>query len=370
MKILLLIDSLGSGGAQRQIITLAALFKQQGQEVSFLLYADEGFFQNEVEKLNIPIHLIRTKSYLQRIWQVRKYIRNGKYDAVISFMDTPNFLNNFAAIGGKSWKVITSERSSKKSYLHSKQGKIFGWFQRYSDAIVCNSHNAMAMWENHYPKYKNKLSVIYNPVLLPEIASTYIPKKDGKLNVVIAASYQYLKNPIGLVKAIALMSDEERSKLVVNWYGRIEPIPGDSKAYDEAKELIEHYHLQNTIYLHEATKDISNKMNEADVVALFSELEGLPNAICEGMMLGKPIIMSRVSDYNNLVDAHNGFLCDWDSPESIKDSLVMAFRLDEIQLMEMGENSKSKAEKMFSKETIVMQWLNLIKYNDNEKYLR
>lgn len=53
MKILLLIDSLGSGGAQRQIITLAALFKQQGQEVSFLLYADEGFFQNEVEKLNI-----------------------------------------------------------------------------------------------------------------------------------------------------------------------------------------------------------------------------------------------------------------------------------------------------------------------------
>ena len=48
MKILLLIDSLGSGGAQRQMVTLAALLKQRGQEVSFLLYADDGFFQNEV----------------------------------------------------------------------------------------------------------------------------------------------------------------------------------------------------------------------------------------------------------------------------------------------------------------------------------
>lgn len=361
MKILLLIDSLGSGGAQRQIITLAALLKQQGQEVSFLLYADEGFFQNEVEKLNIPIHLIRTKSYLQRIWQVRKYIRNGKYDAVISFMDTPNFLNNFAAIGGKNWKVITSERSSKEDYLFTKQGRIFGWFQHYSDAIVCNSHNAMAMWENHYPKYKNKLSVIYNPVLLPEITSTYIPKKDGKLNVVIAASYQYLKNPIGLVKAIALMSEEERSKLVVNWYGRIEPVPNDSKAYNATKELIELNHLQHTVMLYEATKDIGNKMKEADVVALFSELEGLPNVICEGMMLGKPIIMSRVSDYNNLVDEHNGFLCDWDSPESIKDALVGALNLSNDEITQMGKASKIKAEKMFSKETIVMRWIKLIR---------
>lgn len=367
MNILLLIDSLGSGGAQRQMVTLATLLQSRGQNVSLLLYVDEGFFKKEVEQMNIPIHLILTKNYFLRILKVRQYIRKGKYDAVISFMDTPNFLNNFAAIGGRSWKVITSERSSKVEVFQSLRGKLFAWFQRYSDSIVCNSHNAKTMWKNHYPKYKNKLSVIYNPLLLSEIASTYVPKKDGKLNVVIAASYQYLKNPIGLVKAIALMSDEERSRLVVNWYGRIEPIPGDSKAYDEAKELIEHYHLQNTIYLHEATKDISNKMNEADVVALFSELEGLPNAICEGMMLGKPIIMSRVSDYNNLVDAHNGFLCDWDSPESIKDALVGALNLSNDEIMLMGKASKIKAEKMFSKETIVMRWINLIKNDDNEK---
>jgi glycosyltransferase involved in cell wall biosynthesis len=38
-------------------------------------------------------------------------------------------------------------------------------------------------------------------------------------------------------------------------------------------------------------------MYESDVVALVSKLEGLPNTVCEGMALGKPIIMTRVFRY-------------------------------------------------------------------------
>lgn len=361
MKILLLISDLGSGGAERQLVNLAILFKQNGMNVDFVVYNKSDFYKHYLISNGIDIHQLHPKNYFDRIIKVRKYIRESGCDAVISFLDTNNFLACFSAIGGKKWKLITNELSSKQSTFSTHRGKIFGWFQRYSDAIVCNSHNAMAMWENHYLKYKNKLSVIYNPVLLSEIASTYVPKKDGKLNVVIAASYQYLKNPIGLVKAIALMSDEERSRLVVNWYGKKNVSYGGTKAYDEAYQLIVDNNLQDTVIFNNATKDISNKMNEADVVALFSELEGLPNAICEGMMLGKPIIMSRVSDYNNLVDAHNGFLCDWDSPESIKDALVGALNLSNDEIMLMGKASKIKADKMFSKEIITNQWINLIK---------
>ena len=102
-------------------------------------------------------------------------------------------------------------------------------------------------------------------------------------------------------------------------------------------------------------------MHEADVVALFSELEGLPNAICEGMMLGKPIIMSRVSDYEKLVDDSNGFLCDWNNPKSIKGALMSAVKLSENELDKMGNSSRLKAHKYFSKETIINQWLELFR---------
>lgn len=360
MKILCFIDSLGSGGAQRQMVTLAKLLKHKGYEISFLVYHREDFFKHYLEEEAIPIHYIIENRSLFRIIKIRKYIRKGGFDTVISFLETPNFLNCIAAIGGKSWKVVTSERSSKDSTFLSIKGKIFGWFQRFSDVLVCNSHNAKTMWEKYYPQYKDKLNVIYNPVILPEITSEYIPKRDGKLHIVVAASYQYLKNPIGLIKALTLLNEEERKKIKVNWYGRIEIIKGDSFAYHESLSIIKEYKLEEVIYLNEETKDIANKMNEADVVALFSELEGLPNAICEGMMIGKPIIMTKVSDYNSLIDSSNGFLCEWDDPKSIYYALQELIEISTNELIELGKQSISKANILFEENVVVKQWTQLI----------
>lgn len=71
------------------------------------------------------------------------------------------------------------------------------------------------------------------------------------------------------------------------------------------------------------------------------------NVICEGMMIGKPIIMTHVADFELLVDKNNGFLCDWDNPLSIRDTLQKAINLTNEDLIRIGENSKNKAEKLF-----------------------
>lgn len=360
MKILLLIPSLGSGGAERQLVNLALLFKQEKHNVEFVVYHKDDFYKHILDSYSIKINKLNPKNNLDRILKIRNFIRKSNCDVVISFLETANFLSCCAAINGKDWKIITTELSSKKSTFLSKRGKVFTWFQRYSDAIVCNSYNAKNMWEINCPAYSSKLSVIYNPVILPAVKSEYIINKNGKLNIVVAASYQYLKNPIGLIKALALMGDELRDKIEINWYGRVEVTDGDAKAFNESLNLIKNNNLENVIFLNEATKDIENKMYEADAIALFSELEGLPNAICEGMVLGKPIIMTRVSDYRVLVDETNGFLCDWDNPESIKNALEQMMFLTDIELLELGKSSKAKAKNLFSSKKIVQQWVDLM----------
>lgn len=360
MKTLLFIDSLGSGGAQRQMITLAKMLKEQAIDVEFLCYFREDFFLPILEDEGIMVHWVIESNNLKRIWKIRNFIRKGNYDAVISFLDTPNFLNNIAAIGGKKWKVITSERSSKEDFFLTRRGKLFGWFQRYSDTIVCNSDNAKNMWKKYYPSYENKLTTIYNAVHLLEVQLEYIPKKHGKLHIVVAASYQYLKNPIGLIQALLLLDEDDRKKIHIDWYGRVEVVDGDTRAYDEAIELIKGYDLQNMINFYSETIDIHDKMNSADIVALFSKLEGLPNTICEGMMLGKPIVMTKVSDYKTLVDESNGFLCDWDHPRSIKDALVKAINLSNKDLLRMGNVSRNRANFLFSKVTVSEKWYEII----------
>ena len=209
MKLLFLIDNLGSGGAQRQLTTIAPLLKAQGVEVDVLCYNENRFFENRLTENEIKVYWITPKSLLMRILKIRSFIRKGKYDTVVSFLDTPDLLNCISAIGGHTWKVITSERSANEELFKTKRGRIIGWFKRYSDAIVCNSEHAREMWLKYYPQYEDKLKVIYNIVTLPKITSTYIPRRDGKTHIVVAASYQYLKNPINVIKAIALLNKEK-----------------------------------------------------------------------------------------------------------------------------------------------------------------
>lgn len=158
-----------------------------------------------------------------------------------------------------------------------------------------------------------------------------------------------------------LMTDEEKNKIKINWYGRKDVTSGDTRAFEEALSLIEKNNLADVITLNEPTKDIANKMYEGDFVGLFSELEGLPNAICEGMMLGKPLIMTKVSDYTKLVDDNNGVLCEWDNPQSIKNAFFAGINLSDEELLQMGMNSKEKANQMFSKDTIIEQWIDIIR---------
>src|SRR5690625_1899614 len=96
MKVLCLIDSLGSGGAQRQLIELAKGFKEKGHEVSFLTYHEINFFKPELDKVDIQVHTILEPNYLKRTLKIRKYIRNGNFDAVLSFLEGASFMAEIA----------------------------------------------------------------------------------------------------------------------------------------------------------------------------------------------------------------------------------------------------------------------------------
>lgn len=358
MKILFLIDNLGSGGAQRQVATIAPLLKERGNEVIVATYFRMDFFAEQLKKHKVPIICIERSNYITRTLAIRKYIRRGGFDAVISFLENPDFINCFAAIGGKKWTVVASERSAKEETFFTKQHKFTAWIKRFSDYIVCNSENAHQLWIKYYPQYESKLKVIYNAVTVAPTSTKYIPRRDGKIHFVVSASFQYLKNPVNVIKAIDQLG-EMKQQIILDWYGNSK---GANKAcYAECCELIDMLKLHDCIKLHEPTDIIHEKMQQADCVCLFSRLEGLPNAICEAMTLGKPIIMSKVSDYNRLIDDSNGVLCDWDDIKSIAEAFRKIINKSERELCEMGFHSHSKSTRLFSPSIVGDSWINLIK---------
>ena len=360
-SILFILPSLGSGGAERQAVTIACLLKKEGYEVAFWCYYPDNFYEKQLVDAGIPVSR-KICNYFRRIYQTTLFIRRGSFNVVISFMHTPNFLNDFAAIFGKRWKVITSIRINPTNRMFSSwQGKINAWLQRYSDVIVCNAEDSQNNYEKFQSREKNKLTTIYNTVTLGRIDTAYKLRANGKTNILVAATIDQRKNPIGVIDALEKMSEIERSRIHIDWYGKKGGVTGNQDEYNKVMDRLRNFDLDDVISFHDATTDIANRMNLADCVALFSNLEGLPNAICEGMMMGKPILMTRVSDYWNLVEEGvNGYLCNWDDIDSIKDALLKISAVSNETLKMMGKASKAKAEILFSQEAVLQKWIEVI----------
>lgn len=358
MKILCFIDSLGSGGAQRQMVELAKSFKEKDHEVHFLTYHDINFFKPELDAVNIPVKTIVEPNYLKRIVKISKAIRTEKPDAVLSFLEGANFMATLAGFPKRKWKLVVGERSANPAVLQQKKLRFYRKAHFFADYIVGNSQKNIDLVKRLIPKIKNsKLKVIYNSVAIPKLDSLKSPS-NIKTVVVIAASYRPVKNLDGLIEAVQMLPGEYRDKLRIDWYGNISMNPA---YFQEKYEKIKHLNLQDILILNEQTNEIEKKYETADFIGLFSHYEGFPNTICEAMAMAKPVIVSRVSDVPLFIkENENGFLCESKFPQSIKDAFINAVDSTAEQRKIMGQRNYEIAKLRFDKEKIVEQYLRLL----------
>lgn len=360
MKVTLLADSLGFGGAQRQIANLAVELNAHGYEVEFIRYRKDDFYRPILESANIEPRLVSHKLAPIRMLKLKKAIKRSSPDVVISFLTVANFYACVAAIGKHKWKTVISERLADEPSFLDKKKKILRSVQaKYADVIVCNSKCAENLWKKYFPKVENKLTTIYNIIEVPDIQ--HEPRDDGKCRLVVAARYESVKNLQGMLQAVNLLSDDEKNKLEIHWYGKSNVEGAAESVLGKGEDFIKQNKLEKCVFLHPATDKIYSIMAQADFVSLFSFMEGLPNAIIEGMTLKKPIVMTAVSDYDVLVNESNGFLCDPNSPESIADALRSAINTTQEQREKMGQCSYEKVQKICSRETVVAQWEGLLR---------
>lgn len=354
MKLLCFIDSLGSGGAQRQLTTLGVGLKKRGHQVRFLVYHRHDHFLPLLQAADIPCQVIPPCSYWQRAVAVRRILRQGWQDVVLAFLAAPCLYAEMAQIPRQPWGLVAGERSADPG-MRRGIGRWLRQFHRFADAVVCNSHTNRLMLEYGAPYLKLKLSTIYNIVdlqlFLPLLAAAE-GSHSNEFRIVVATSYQENKNMSGVAKALLCLKRNQRNpKIVVDWFGAVQPDPASFKS---AERFVAENGLAESLRLHNATRDIAGEFSRADAIGLFSFFEGLPNVVCEGMACGKPILLSNVCDAGNLVrDGRNGFLCDPKSPESIAKAIKRLAALGDQERQQMGLESRRMAEEIFAEDVVV-----------------
>lgn len=364
--ILLCIDSLGPGGAQRQLCMLALLLKQQGYHVQVVIYHDIVFFRNLLDNGEIPLIQLKPRNRLDRIRQLRRLMATGSVDTVIAFLENPSLLAELASrCQRRRITLIVSERNDMLQQNPLKH-RLRLQLHRCADAVVTNSAPLSDSVLRLAPWLASRLHTIANCVDLDSFIPTRRSLQTGLCRILVVARFAGQKNPFRLLDALELLRRQSAGReFVVHWYGNNFYADGRptkfSDCYLQVRRFIEERSMQNLIELHEPVSDVAALYQHYDVFCLPSLYEGCSNVIAEAMACGLPVLASRIGGNDWLVaDGANGFLFDPYSPAEMAATMQRYFELSHEQQQQMSTNSRQRAQRLLSPATMAKRYIELI----------
>ena len=351
-QVLIFIESLQCGGAEKSLISLLPLLDFSKMDVDLLLLKRGGIFEQYVPK---DVHNIdfkqQVKPWLFSIYQTLFSMRI-RWNRVIGRKEhgaetrwktmhrayTPFDKHYDVAIayqqGFPTYYIIDKVSAAKKCTWINADITQVGYraafnrpFYDRADVIVPVSErlNDILSASDYVPK--EKLFMIYdivNPTLIqsmaPETPSNIL---NNRLKIATVGRMVHLKGYDLAVEAAKILRDRG---LAFTWY-----FIGDGSEKAAIERLIEKYHLRNNIILLGEQANPYPYMRVCDIYIQSSRFEGFGLTIAEAKILHKPVVSTNFPVvHDQITNGVNGLIADM-NPDSLAEQILRLASDDELR---------------------------------------
>lgn len=359
MKITFVTATLTSGGSERVMSIVANKMQERGYEVEIICLNDEIVFYPINEGIRITHVEVEagTKSLPKKLWWFRKYIQKTQPDVVIAFMVSVYTVTLLALIG-VDIPVISSVRNDP-AYSNLRKKITRKILLPRSAHVVVQTQQIKQFFSKNIQK---KTMVIYNPVNERVFETSYdndddndnpgLKIKDERFNRIISVGRLYpQKDQKTMIEAFAKVSEKHPDwKLIIF---------GEGPERGALELLVERLKVKDKVSLPGKSENIIDELKKSKIFCLSSIYEGMSNALVEAICVGLPIVTTRVSGTEELIEnGVNGFVVNVGDKDSMAKALIKIIE-DETLQNQFAEKNKAQAIK-FETNTIVDQWEDLV----------
>lgn len=294
MKIVLLVSSMHSGGAERVAATLCNAWARRGDDVTLVAtYSGRGechYALTDGVRLVYLADLVsdrgsRILGYGFRLRALRRFIEEQKPDIVISFLTNVNIMAALA-MRGSGIPLILSERIDPGASTDFPT--YMRWLCRLvypvADIVTVQTESITGAMRALAPRAR-RIEVIPNPV--PEaIFETPLPRRhphQGERRRLLAmgrlAPQKQMDHLVGAFEALAPENPD-----VDLW------IWGEGELKSQLERQVRESGLEQRVFLPGRTDTPWAEMAGSEMLVLVSAYEGFPNVMLEAMALGLPCV--------------------------------------------------------------------------------
>jgi glycosyltransferase involved in cell wall biosynthesis len=298
-----LLPNVGGAGAERMMLNLAIGFSEEKFKVDLVLFKAEGAYLRNVPS-NINIIELKVSRALSSIFRITNYLRDHKPTVLISTLNRVNIAAVISKkISGVNTQIILREANTFSVYTKMQNSfwdKVIYHAARflypYADNIVGVSRGVTDDIEKHFKRLsKNKLSVIYNPVVNKEVFELSIQKidhpwyREGTPVILGVGRITPQKDFCTLIRAFEIVKKQIDVRLIILGSGKKEE-GGTPVEYEKVTSLIHELNLEDIVDLPGFTKNPFAYMNKSTLFVLSSKWEGLPGVLIQALACGCPVV--------------------------------------------------------------------------------
>jgi len=294
-KLALFLPSLRGGGAERVMVNLARGFVERGLQVDLVLAKAEGPYLSRVSS-EVQVVDLGARRVLYSLPGLVRYLRRERPQAMLSALNHANIVAIWAKILARvKTRLVVSEHNTlslsttNAPFVRAKfMPLLIGTFYPYADAVVAVSHGVAEDLIAQTGLPAEKIKVIYNPVVTPELFTKAEEPLDhpwfrpGEPPVVLGVGrLTKQKDFLTLIRAFALVRKERPARLM---------ILGEGEERPNLEALVRELGLEEDVALPGFVENPYKYMKRAAVFVLSSRWEGLSNVLIEALALGTPVI--------------------------------------------------------------------------------
>lgn len=369
-KVLILIDSLASGGAERTVIMLSGYLARIHREVGVitLLGSENDFFETGTGVYRFPLEIPsrgnaweRILVNFRRLRLLRRLLKREKPDTLVGMMTGCAVLAILASIG-MPVRVVVSERNNPGTKATRAS---WVWLRRtlyrLADAHVAQTR-ATAHWLEKTVAARN-VYVVPNAVTwpLPQGKPVRRPEDmllEGDRCILAVGTKIYQKGFDLLVDAFA-----KTGALMENWKLVILGVMNSDGGTESIKNLKDRARLAGVdekVCVTGVVGNMSDWYARADIFALSSRYEGFPNVLLEAMASGRACVAFDCETGPGEIIQHesNGLLVPPGDATALAAGLKRLMN-DEALRIKLSRNAMAIREK-FSEDRVTAQWLRAI----------
>ncbi len=325
MKVLQVISSLGTGGAEKFVVQLVPALRQLGVDTSVLVIdRHRSIYHDELEAAGVQDtrHLGLDKYY--NPWaMVRMLSHLGGYDVIHTHLfPTQYWVAAAAMVRTPRTPLITTEQNTTN---RRRSIAFFVWFDKYVyrrySAVVTVSPIAEEFLEGYIASERTRVMTIPNAIdlrrfeqVLPTDPGTIEGCRPGDFLIMQVSSFTAQKDHETLIRAMALTPANMKLLLV-----------GEGAKLAEMKALANALGVAGRVQFLGIRSDIPNLLKAVDVAVMSSHYEGLSLAVLEAFAAGTAFVGTD-SPGLGPISAEGGLVVPPKNPQALADALTGLMR--------------------------------------------